>query len=45
VITTVASLRKTAKDPSRIKHHVPAPGEDRREIPVDVPGRPDDRRS
>ena len=45
IITTVASLRKTAKDPSAIKHHVPAPGEDRREIPVDVPGAPDDRRA
>ena len=45
VITTVASLRKTAKDPSAIKHHVPSPGEDRQEIPVDVPGSPDDRRS
>jgi tellurite resistance protein TerC len=45
IITTVASLRKTAKDPSAIKHHVPEPGEDRREIPVDVPGAPDDRRS
>ena len=41
VITTVASLRKTAKDPSAIKHHVPPPGEDRKEIPVDVPGHPD----
>ena len=41
VVTTVASLRKTAKDPSAIKHHVPPPGEDRKEIPVDVPGHPD----
>ena len=45
LVTTVASLRKTAKDPSAIKHHVPDPGEDRQEIPVDVPGAPDDRRS
>ena len=43
VITTVASLRKTAKDPSAIKHHVPPVGEDRRQVPVDVPGTPDHR--
>jgi tellurite resistance protein TerC len=36
VITTVASLRKTAKDPSAIKHVTPVPGEDKREIPEDV---------
>ena len=41
VVTTVASLRKTAKDPSAIKHHVPPVGEDRRQVPVDVPGKPD----
>ena len=44
VITTVASLRKTAKDPDAIKHHVPPPGADRQEIPVDVPGKPDSKR-
>ena len=44
VITTVASLRKTAKDPDAIKEHVPHPGEDLEEIPVDVPGHPDDKR-
>ncbi len=43
VITTVASLRKTAKDPSAIKDVTPPVGEDRREIPVDVPGTPDGR--
>ena len=41
LVTTVASLRKTAKDPSAIKHHVPPAGSDREEIPVDVPGAPD----
>ena len=40
-VTTVTSLRKTAKDPSAIKKVVPPPGEDRREIPVDVPGTPE----
>ena len=35
VITTVASLRKTAKDPSAIKHHVP----DARRGPPGDPGR------
>jgi tellurite resistance protein TerC len=44
-VTTVASLRKTAKDPSAIKHHAPATGEDREQVPVDAPGRPDDRRA
>ena len=43
VITTVASLAKTKRDPSAIKHVTPEPGEDRAEIPVDVPGEPDPR--
>ena len=41
VITTVASLRKTKKDPTAIRHLTPAPDEDRQEIPEDV--RPDAR--
>ena len=43
VITTVASLRKTAKDPSAVKHHVPPVGADREQVPVDVPGKPEGR--
>jgi tellurite resistance protein TerC len=41
VITTVASLVKTKRDPSAIKHVTPPVGEDKREIPVDLPGRPE----
>ena len=41
VITTVASLRKTKKDPTAIRHLTPAPDEDRQEIPEDA--RPDAR--
>ena len=41
IITTVASLAKTKRDPSAIKHVTPPKGEDKREIPVDVPGRPE----
>jgi tellurite resistance protein TerC len=41
IITTVASLAKTRKDPSAVKHVTPGSGEDRQEIPVDVPGRPE----
>ena len=36
VITTVTSLRKTAKDPSAIKHVTTAPGADREQIPEDT---------
>jgi tellurite resistance protein TerC len=43
VITTVASLRKTKKDPTAIKKVTPDVGEDKQEIPVDVPGAPDGR--
>ncbi len=43
VITTVASLRKTKKDPSAIKKLTPDVGEDKDRIPVDVPGTPDGR--
>ncbi len=39
VVTTVASLAKTRRDPSAIKHVTPPKGEDKQEIPVDVPGR------
>jgi tellurite resistance protein TerC len=42
-ITTIASLVKTKRDPSAIKHLMPEVGEDRAEIPVDVPGEPDSR--
>ncbi len=35
-ITTVASLRKTAKDPSAIKHVTTPAGADKREIPEDT---------
>jgi tellurite resistance protein TerC len=41
VITTVASLVKTKRDPSAVKHLTPEVGADKREIPVDVPGTPD----
>ena len=41
VITTVASLAKTKRDPSAVKKLTPEPGEDKGEIPVDVPGSPD----
>ena len=40
-VTTIASLRKTAKDPSAVKHLGPPPGADKAAVPVDVPGRPD----
>ena len=43
VLTTIASLAKTRRDPSAIRHVVPEVGEDRAEIPVDVPGAPDGR--
>ena len=36
VLTTVLSLRKTAKDPSAVKKLTPHPGEDREQIPEDV---------
>ncbi len=36
VITTVASLRKTKKDPSAVRHLTPSAGEDLREVPEDV---------
>ncbi|MCW2715541.1 MAG: tellurium resistance protein TerC [Frankiales bacterium] len=35
VITTVASLRKTKRDPSAIKKHTPSPGADKERIPED----------
>lgn len=41
VITTVASLRKTKKDPSAVRHLTPPPGEDLREVPEDA--QPDPR--
>ncbi len=41
LITTVASLVKTRRDPSAIKKVVPEEGADKRDIPVDVPGRPE----
>ena len=41
LITTMASLRKTKKDPSAIRHVTPPVGEDRREIPEDT--QPDPR--
>jgi tellurite resistance protein TerC len=43
VLTTVASLAKTKKDPSARKKVAPPVGADKREIPVDVPGTPDGR--
>ena len=36
VLTTVLSLRKTARDPSAVKKLTPHPGEDREQIPEDV---------
>ena len=36
IITTVASLAKTKRDPSAIKHVTPPVGEDLREVPVDA---------
>ena len=36
VLTTVLSLRKTAKDPSAVKKLTPHPGEDREQIPEDT---------
>ena len=36
VLTTVLSLRKTAKDPSAVKKLTPHPGEDREQIPEDI---------
>ena len=36
IITTVASLAKTKRDPSAIKHVTPPVGEDLREVPVDI---------
>jgi tellurite resistance protein TerC len=41
VITTVASLVKTKRDPSAVKHLTPEVGADKEAIPVDVPGTPD----
>jgi tellurite resistance protein TerC len=41
LITTVASLVKTKRDPSAIKKVLPEEGADKRDIPVDVPGRPE----
>jgi tellurite resistance protein TerC len=41
IVTTVASLYKTSRDPSAIKQVVPERGQDKAEIPVDVPGRPE----
>jgi tellurite resistance protein TerC len=41
VITTVASLAKTKRDPAAVKHVIPPVGADREEIPVDVPGKPE----
>lgn len=41
LITTVASLVKTSRDPSAIKKVAPEEGADKRDIPVDVPGRPE----
>ena len=41
VLTTVLSLRKTAKDPSAVKKLTPSTGADKEQIPVDVPGTPD----
>ncbi len=41
LITTVASLAKTKRDPSAIKHVAPPVGADKQEVPVDVPGRPE----
>ena len=41
VVTTVASLRKTAQDPAAIRHVVPDTGADLEHVPVDVPGTPD----
>ena len=41
VLTTVLSLRKTARDPSAIKKLTPHTGADQEQIPVDVPGTPD----
>jgi tellurite resistance protein TerC len=41
VITTVASLVKTKRDPSAVKHLTPEVGADKEAIPVDVPGTPE----